>query len=79
MVVYDAALNAQGIPSWIAQDPDRQWTVDEVVDNAAAALDAAREEYERGQGKNHGLRLVVVEKPSARPDRLDDQPGQPEQ
>lgn len=68
LLFHEDSLNDQGVPAWIAQDPDREWTIDEIVDHPAAALEEAREEYQRGEGKNHGLHLIVVEK--ARPQEL---------
>lgn len=62
LIFYEEALGSHGIPTWLSQDPERVFEVDEVVDHAAAALDEAREEYERGKGSNHGLRLIVVDR-----------------
>lgn len=62
LLTHQDSLNGIGIPTWIAQDPTREFVVDEVVDGAMAALDEAREEYGRSEGKNYGLQLLVVEK-----------------
>lgn len=62
LLTHQDSLNPLGIPTWIAQDATREFVVDETVDGAMAALDEAREEYSRGEGKNYGLQLLVVEK-----------------
>lgn len=59
--MYEASLNEHGIPRHLAEDPERRFAVDEVVDHAAAAMEEAREEYKRGDNVSHGLRLVVVD------------------
>ena len=52
-----------GIPSWIAQDPEREWLPDETIDNPVKTLDTYREELRKGQGESAGLRIVIREKP----------------
>lgn len=61
LVYLEQSLNAHGIPAWIAQDPERKFAVDEVVDQAAAVLEEVQEEYQRGQNDQKGLRLVLVD------------------
>lgn len=61
LTVYEDSLNPMGIPSWIARDPERSWVPDEIVDGSLAVLEEARDEMSKGQGKNYGVRLVVVE------------------
>lgn len=64
LLVYEASLNSQGIPAWVAQDPERRWTIDEIVDESMAVLEEAQDGYgKKGTPKQPGLRLVVVEKP----------------
>lgn len=60
-IVYEDSLNEAGIPAWIAEDPEIEFTIDERLDNAVAALDQAREEYRKGTPAP-GLKLVVVQK-----------------
>lgn len=66
LLEYEASLNQQGIPSWIAQDTDRVWDVDEVIDNVASALGRAQKEYQGNEHVDPGLRLVPIEKPAKR-------------
>ena len=61
LLFYEQQLGPHGIPSWLAQNPERVFEIDEVVDGAQAALDEAQEEYQRGGGPGHGVQLVVVD------------------
>jgi hypothetical protein len=61
---YERSLNSLGMPDWIALDPEREWVIDEVgIDKAAAVLEEAHEEYRKGQSQAKGLRLAVVPAP----------------
>lgn len=67
LLVYERSLNAVGIPSWIAQDPEREWVPDEVVDGAMAALEKHQAGLRRadvGEDGLAGLRVQIQEKPS---------------
>lgn len=67
LVFYESQLGPHGHPSWISQDPERQFAVDEVVDQAQAALDEAHEEYGCGKGPGKGVHLIVIDQ-GKRPD-----------
>lgn len=60
--MYEQSLNRHGIPSWLAQDPDRQFMVDEVNDLAEAVFEEADVEGRKGGGLGYGVRLVVLDK-----------------
>lgn len=62
LTFYEQHLGPHGHPSWIAHDPDRVFEVDEVVDQAQAALDEAQEENQRSERKAHGLQLVALDR-----------------
>lgn len=54
-----------GVPGWIAQDPEREWEPDEVVDNVVATVERHRREMEKNDGGvPPGLQIVVKEKRS---------------
>jgi hypothetical protein len=61
LVFYEQSLNSAGVPSWIAQDPERKFAVDEVVDFALETLESTQEDYQRGGTNQKGLRLVLVD------------------
>lgn len=62
LLEYEASLNAQGIPRWIAHDADREWDIDEQIDNVESALGRAQKEYQGNEHVDPGLRLIPVEK-----------------
>ncbi|GAA1992934.1 hypothetical protein GCM10009718_33320 [Isoptericola halotolerans] len=63
LVYLEQSLNAHGIPSWVAQDPDRIFDVDEVVDHAAALVEDTQAEYASNPtADTHGLRITVQDK-----------------
>ena len=58
--LYDRSLTPEGLPSWVANDPDRLLTLDEHTNYAAALLEQEREK----QGNTTpapGLRMTVVD------------------
>lgn len=60
LVQYERSLNAYGIPAWLAQDGDRRFEVDEVMDHAAALVETAQAEYAKNENADtHGLRIIV--------------------
>lgn len=67
LLSYEQSLGSHGFPSWIAEDPERVFEIDEKVDHAQAALDEAREEYQRGDNVAPGLQLVLIDQ--GKPDR----------
>ncbi|ROR95982.1 hypothetical protein EDD28_0552 [Salana multivorans] len=58
---YEASLNPVGIPSWIARDPSRRFTVDENVDRAMAVYEEAQEGIRKSDVDTPGLILAVLE------------------
>jgi hypothetical protein len=61
LVHYERSLNAHGIPSWIAQDGDQRFGVDEVMDHAARLVETTQADYASNENADtHGLRVVVA-------------------
>jgi len=56
--MYESSLNDLGYPSWIAQDPDRKFVLDEITDETVALLEKAQ----KTEQLNPGVRLRVVDK-----------------
>lgn len=75
LLEYEAALNDMGIPSWIANDPAIQATVnvERRTDYAQAAVDEFRSkpDYKREPGERL---LVVAEDPDASTDEANEEP-----
>jgi hypothetical protein len=52
------------VPYWIARDSDREWTVDENIDNVESAVGKVRKEYEGKDNVDPGLQLIPMERKS---------------
>lgn len=60
LVLYDASLNEHGVPAWIAQDPDRVWEPDDVVDHVSRVIETYRADIPDNE-QNRGLRVMARE------------------
>ncbi|MCL1801921.1 MAG: hypothetical protein FWG25_11275, partial [Promicromonosporaceae bacterium] len=59
LTIYEANVGEEtGLPSWIATDPRRVFRVEQLVDEAAAVLEAERDRLKNHREHGHRLRVV---------------------
>lgn len=62
LLEYEKGLTSDGLPWYVASDPEREFVLDELVDEAAAVREEAEAEYRKGNNVSPGMRLVVLDR-----------------